>query len=87
MAERGVDSRKVHVIEGVPDVKIAVDHLYTAAELCTPKLPLPMPERIDVDGRDVLAVTVPEVCWPFNSSVRRYLSIRSTDELNGQHRS
>jgi len=66
VAERGVDSRKVHVIEGVPDVKIAVDHLYTAAELCTPKLPLPMPERIDVDGRDVLAVTVPEVCWPFN---------------------
>ncbi len=60
VAERVVDGRKVHVIAGVPDVKIAVDHLYTAAELCTPKLPLPVPERIDVDGRAVLAVTVPE---------------------------
>ncbi len=60
VAERTDDGRKVHVIEGVPDVKIATDHLYTAAELCTPKLPLPLPERIDVDGATVLAVTAPE---------------------------
>jgi len=44
----------------VPDVKIATDHLYTAAELCTPKLPLAAPERIEVDGRSVLVVTIPE---------------------------
>ncbi len=48
VAERTDNGRKVHVIEGVPDVKIATDHLYSAAELCTPKLPLPAPERIDV---------------------------------------
>lgn len=55
-----MDGRKVHVIEGVPDVKIVTDHLYTAAELCTPKLELPAPERIEVNGRTVLVVTVPE---------------------------
>ncbi len=55
-----MDGRKVHVIEGVPDVKLATDHLYTAAELCTPKFALSAPERIDVDGRTVLVVTVPE---------------------------
>jgi ATP-dependent DNA helicase RecG len=44
----------------VPDVKIAVDHLYTAAALCTPKYPLPTPEQIAVAGCTVLAVTVPE---------------------------
>jgi len=60
VAERTEDGRKIHVIDGVPDVKIAVDHLYTAAELCTPKLPLSAPEQIDVDGRTILAVTVPE---------------------------
>jgi len=60
VAERTEGGRKVHVIEGVPDVKIATDHLYTAAELCTPKLPLPAPERIDIDGKSVLVVTVPE---------------------------
>jgi hypothetical protein len=41
-------------------VKIATDHLYTAAELCTPKFELPSPERVEVDGRTVLVVTVPE---------------------------
>jgi len=60
VAERTEDGRKVHVIEGVPDVKIATDHLYTAAELCTPKYELAAPERIDVDGATVLVVTVPE---------------------------
>jgi ATP-dependent DNA helicase RecG len=60
VAERTEDGRKVHVVEGVPDVKIATDHLYSAAELCTPKLPLPVPERIAVDGATVLVVTVPE---------------------------
>jgi len=60
VAERIVDGRKAHVIEGVPDVKIATDHLYTAAELCTPKFALSPPERIDVDGHTVLAVMVPE---------------------------
>jgi len=44
----------------VPDVKIATDHLYTAAEMCTPKYELATPERIDVGGKTVLAVTVPE---------------------------
>jgi len=51
---------KVHVVEGVPDVKIATDHLYTAAEMCTPKYDLATPERIDIGGKTVLAVTVPE---------------------------
>ncbi len=60
VAERIVDGRAAHVIAGVPDVKIATDHLYTAAGLCTPKLPLSTPERLDVDGVTVLAVTVPE---------------------------
>jgi len=60
VAERVVDGRKVHVIDGVPDVKIATDHLYTATELCTPKFALPEPERLDGDGRAVLVVTVPE---------------------------
>lgn len=55
-----MDGRKIHVIAGVPDVKIAIDHLYTAAELCTPKYELAQPERIDVDGRTVLVVTIPE---------------------------
>ncbi len=59
MAERTDDGGKAHVIEGVPDVKIATDHLYTA-ELCMPKLPLPVPEHIDVDGATVIAVMVPE---------------------------
>ena len=60
IAERRMDGRLIHVIEGVPDVKIAVDHLYTAAGLCTPKYALPAPEQIDVDGRIVLSVTVPQ---------------------------
>ena len=60
VAERVVDGRPAHIVAGVPDVKIAIDHLYTAAELCTPKFALPAPERIDVDGKTVLAVTVPE---------------------------
>ena len=59
-----MDGRAVHVIAGVPDVKIATDHLYTAAALCTPKLPLSTPERLDVDGVTVLSVTVPEgLAW------------------------
>jgi len=37
IAERtDAGGRKVHVVEGVSDVKIATDHLYTAAEMCTP---------------------------------------------------
>ncbi len=47
---RIVDGCKVSVIEGLPDVKIATDHLDTTAELCRPKLPLSASERIDVDG-------------------------------------
>jgi len=68
-----VDGRKVHVVEGVPDVKIATDHLYTAAELCTPKLPLAAPERIDVDGRTVLMVTIPEGLGQVYGVEGRYL--------------
>jgi len=61
IAERtDAGGRKVHVVEGVSDVKIATDHLYTAAEMCTPKYELAAPERIDVGGKTVLAVTVPE---------------------------
>lgn len=60
VAERVVDGRKTDVIEGVPDVKIATDHLYTAATLYTPKLMLPAPEQIDVAGKTVLAVTIAE---------------------------
>ncbi len=73
VAERIVDGRAVHVIAGVPDVKIATDHLYTAAELCTPKLPLSVPERIDVDGVTVLAVTVPEGLGQVYGVEGRYL--------------
>jgi len=68
-----MDGQKAHVIAGVPDVKISTDHLYTAAELCTPKLPLPVPERIDVDGRTVLAVTVPEGLGQVYGVEGRYL--------------
>ncbi len=61
IAERTNDGgHKVHVVEGVTDVKIATDHLYTAAEMCTPKYELATPERIDIGGKTVLAVTVPE---------------------------
>jgi ATP-dependent DNA helicase RecG len=60
VAERIVDGRKVHVIEGVPDVKIALDHLYMAAAMCTPKYELAAPEQVTVDGHTVLVVTIPE---------------------------
>jgi len=48
------------IIEGVADVKLATDHLYSAAQMCTPKYELAAPERVEVDGLTVLAVTVPE---------------------------
>ena len=60
IAERTAGGRKTHAIEGAPDVKIAIDHLYTAAALCTPKLELPAPECVLIDGRTVLVVAVPE---------------------------
>jgi len=48
------------VIEGVADPKLALDHLYTAAGMCSPKLTLAAPEEVRVRGRLVLVVTIPE---------------------------
>ena len=47
-------------IEGVTDPKLALDHLYTAAGLCSPRFPLLPPEPVDVAGRTVLVVTIPD---------------------------
>ncbi len=46
-------------IEGVGNRKVTIDHLHTAAGLCSPKVELTPLEEINVDGRLVLAVTVP----------------------------
>jgi ATP-dependent DNA helicase RecG len=48
------------MIEGVADAKLALDHLYTAAGLCSPRFPLLPPEHVNVDGRTVLVVTIPD---------------------------
>lgn len=60
ITERMLDGRVVSVIEGVNDPKRALDHLHTAAGLCDPKMDLLPPERVVVDGRTVLVVTIPE---------------------------
>jgi len=48
------------VVEGVADSKLALDHLYTAAGMCSPKLALAVPEEVRVGERLVLVVTIPE---------------------------
>ncbi len=48
------------VIEGIPNPKLTLDHLYTAATLCSPRFDLLPPERVEVDDRLVLVVTVPD---------------------------
>lgn len=68
-----MDDRKIYVIEGVPDVKITTAHLYTAAELCTPKLPPSTPEHIDGGAVTVLAVTVPESLGQVSGVEGRYV--------------
>ncbi len=60
IVERIVAGRPLSVIEGVADPKLALDHLYTAAGLCHPRFDLLPPERIEVDGKLVLAVTIPD---------------------------
>lgn len=47
-------------IEGIPNPKLTLDHLYTAATLCSPRMELPPPERVEVGGRLVFVVAVPE---------------------------
>jgi ATP-dependent DNA helicase RecG len=57
----GIVERDGHaIVEGVSDVKRTTDHLYTAAEMCTPKFELAAPERVEVDGVTVLVVQIPE---------------------------
>lgn len=46
-------------LDGVRNRKVAIDHLHTAAGLCSPKLELTPPEEIAVDGLLVLALAVP----------------------------
>ena len=60
VTERMIDGHVASVIEGVTDPKRALDHLYTAAGLCDPKMDLLPPERVVVDRRTVLVVTIPE---------------------------
>lgn len=48
------------VIDGIPNPKLTLDHLYTAATLCSPRFDLLPPERVEVDGRLVFVVTVLE---------------------------
>jgi len=48
------------VIEGIPNPKLTLDHLHTAATLCSPRFDLLPPTRVDVDGRLVLVVAVPD---------------------------
>jgi len=48
------------MLDGVSDVKLATDHLYTAAQMCTPKYELAPPERVEVDSVTVLVVHVSE---------------------------
>jgi ATP-dependent DNA helicase RecG len=64
----------VPVIEGVADPKLALDHLHTAAALCSPRLELLPPERVDVDGCVVLVVTIPEGLDQVYSVDGRYLA-------------
>jgi len=58
--ERVIAGRAVTQIEGIADPKRALDHLYTAATLCSPRFDLLPPEQVEVEGRRVLVVTVPE---------------------------
>jgi len=60
IVERSVHGRKTHVIEGVADFKLAIDHLYTAAGLCHPRFDVLPPERVEVGGKLVLVVTIPD---------------------------
>jgi len=60
-------------IEGVGNRKVTIDHLHTAAGLCSPKVELTPPEEIDVDGRLVLAVTVPGGLRQVYSADGRYV--------------
>ncbi len=46
------------VIDGVADPKLTLDHLHTAAVLCSPRLDLLPPERVEVDGKMVFVVTI-----------------------------
>jgi len=55
-----VERASGYEIEGVGDPKLALDHLYSAAALCSPTLDLLPPERVDIDGRDVFVATVPD---------------------------
>ncbi|MDQ2831700.1 MAG: ATP-binding protein, partial [Chloroflexota bacterium] len=48
------------IIEGVPNPKLTLDHLYTAAALCSPRFDLLPPERVEVAGRLILVAVVPE---------------------------
>ena len=48
------------IVEGVPNPKLTLDHLYTAAALCSPRFDLLPPERVEVAGRLVLVAVVPE---------------------------
>jgi ATP-dependent DNA helicase RecG len=61
------------VIEGVGNRKLAVDHLHTAAGLCSPKLELTPPEEIEVGDLLVLAVTVPAGLRQVYSADGRYV--------------
>jgi len=60
-------------IEGVRNRKVAIDHLYTAAGLCSPKVELSAPEEIDVDGKLLLAVTIPGGLRQIYSAEGRYV--------------
>jgi len=65
-------------IEGVGDPKLALDHLYTAAALCSPRCDLLPPERVEVEGRTVLVVTIPDDRSQAYSVDGRYLERKGT---------
>lgn len=73
VAERVVQGHKRHVIEGIADPKLALDHLYTAASLCSPRFDLLPPERVAVDGKTVFVVTIPDDRGQAYSVDGRYL--------------
>jgi len=60
-------------IVGVANRKVTIDHLYTAAVLCSPKLELTRPEEVDVDGRLVVVATVPAGLHQVFSADGRYV--------------
>jgi len=66
------------VIDGVADAKLTLDHLYTAAGLCSPTLEITDPDEVQVKGRLILAVSIPAGLRHVYNVEGRYLQRRGS---------